>query len=71
MSQKVAVLHYKVLKEGDGWGVVECTLTVYGVSSSDVGSDKEMRKHSNIPAKDAYSNAIKRMAVQFGIDRDL
>src|SRR6478609_4607442 len=50
--------------------VVECTLTVCGASRADVGysnapdSEDEME-----PAKAAYSDALKRAAVGFGIGR--
>ena len=45
---------------------VECTLTVMGVSKVDVGipSDQD-------PEKGAYSDALKRAAVKFGIGRHL
>ncbi len=45
---------------------VECQLTIEGVTRSDVGSE------SNIDAdKGAYSDALKRAAVKFGIGREL
>lgn len=54
---------YKVIREGQ-WGVeVECTLTIHGVSKTDVGIGGD--------AKAAYSDALKRAAVKFGIGRYL
>lgn len=47
-------------------GGVECTLTIYGVSKSDVGLPSQTD-----PVKGAYSDALKRAAVKFGIGRDL
>ncbi|MCA9958311.1 MAG: hypothetical protein KC443_04725 [Anaerolineales bacterium] len=57
---------YRVV-EVDGRSSVECTLTVCGVSKTDVGTAGE----SADPAKAAYSDALKRAAVKFGIGRYL
>ena len=51
----------------DGRSAVECTLTVCGVSKTDVGTSGE----SADAAKAAYSDALKRAAVKFGIGRYL
>lgn len=51
----------------DGRSAVECTLTVCGVSKTDVGTAGE----SADAAKAAYSDALKRAAVKFGIGRYL
>jgi hypothetical protein len=48
---------------------VECTLTVWGVSKSDVGETNEGGFAD--PIKSAYSDALKRAAVKFGIGRHL
>lgn len=53
-------------------GAVECRLTIYGVTKADVGypnnpeSDQETEK-----LKAAYSDALKRAAVQWGVGRFL
>ena len=50
--------------------VVECTLTVCGVSRADVGySNAPDSEDEAEPAKAAYSDALKRAAVSFGIGR--
>lgn len=48
---------------------VECTLTVFGVSKSDVGETNDGGFAD--PMKSAYSDALKRAAVKFGIGRYL
>jgi uncharacterized protein (DUF3820 family) len=50
-----------------GESAVECTLTVLGVSKTDVGTPGD----SSDKAKGAYSDAFKRAAVRFGIGRYL
>ena len=45
---------------------VECTLTVCGISKTDVGTVSDQD-----PEKGAYSDALKRAAVKFGIGRHL
>lgn len=52
--------------------IVECTLSVFGVSKADVGySNAPDRDDENEPMKAAYSDAFKRSAVHFGIGRFL
>ncbi|MAG36845.1 MAG: hypothetical protein CL878_11470 [Dehalococcoidia bacterium] len=48
-------------------GAVECTLTIEGISKSDVGYPN--RSGDEEPLKAAYSDATKRAAVQWGIGR--
>jgi hypothetical protein len=48
--------------------VVECKLTILGVTKSDVGYSEPS---SSEPYKSAYSDALKRAAVKFGIGRFL
>lgn len=50
-----------------GESAVECTLTVLGVSKTDVGTPGDSADR----AKGAYSDAFKRAAVRFGIGRYL
>lgn len=50
-----------------GSPAIECTLTVYGISKTDVGTAGD----AGDPAKAAYSDALKRAAVKFGIGRYL
>lgn len=54
---------YTVLAYSDSRWAVECTLVVNGVAKTDVGE-------GDAP-KDAYSDALKRAAVKFGIGRYL
>jgi hypothetical protein len=49
--------------------IVECTLTVFGVSKADVGMCNAPEKPELEAAKSAYSDALKRAAVQWGIAR--
>jgi len=56
---------YRIVSERN----VECTLTVCGVSKSDVGQTNEGGFAD--PMKSAYSDALKRAAVKFGIGRHL
>jgi hypothetical protein len=59
---------FRVLSQ-DPW-VVECTLTVCGASRADVGySNAPDSDDETEPAKAAYSDAMKRAAVSFGIGR--
>lgn len=50
---------YDVLREGG----VRCRLTIYGVSKEDVGTGDD--------PKSAFSDALKRTAVKFGVGRHL
>lgn len=54
---------YRVLRETGNSLEVECTLTINGVSRSDAGIGDD--------AKAAYSDALKRAAVKFGVGRYL
>ena len=56
---------YRVLDAASG--AIECTLTIAGISKSDVGYPN--RSGSEEPLKAAYSDATKRAAVQWGIGR--
>ena len=56
---------YRVLDAASG--AIECTLTVGGISKSDVGYPN--RSGGEEPLKAAYSDATKRAAVQWGIGR--
>ena len=47
-------------------GGVECALTVMGVTKTDVGTPSDQD-----PVKGAYSDALKRAAVKFGVGRHL
>jgi Rad52/22 family double-strand break repair protein len=50
--------------------VVECTLSVFGVSKADVGySNNPDSENEPEPLKAAFSDAFKRAAVQWGIGR--
>lgn len=57
---------YTVLPNGEN---VECTLIVFGVSKSDVGEPNDGGFADKMKA--AYSDALKRAAVKFGIGRYL
>ena len=57
---------YQVLNNGKN---VECTLTVMGISKTDVGQIHDGGFAD--PLKSAYSDALKRAAVKFGIGRHL
>lgn len=54
------------LDNGDRVTGIECTLTVFGVSRADIGHES-----STDPIKGAYSDALKRAAVHFGVGRYL
>ena len=59
---------FRVLSQ-EPW-VVECTLTVCGASRADVGySNAPDSENEMEPAKAAYSDALKRAAVGFGVGR--
>lgn len=67
----------RVMDRNDGtekW-VVECTITVFGVSKTDVGiGESRLSQKGKLfgePEKTAYSNALKRAGVKWGIARDL
>lgn len=53
-------------------GAVECTITIYNVAKSDVGYPNSQGDRQEKEAlKSAYSDALKRAAVQWGIGRYL
>lgn len=54
---------YQVLHSDDNKWVVQCRLTIAGATRADVGEGSA--------AKDAYSDALKRAAVKFGVGRYL
>jgi len=59
---------FRVLSQ-EPW-VIECTLTVCGVSRADVGySNAPDSEDETEPAKAAFSDSMKRAAVQWGIGR--
>jgi len=63
---------YRLVSAGDGEFAVECTLTLFGVSKSDVGTADEADDGSQASlSKSAYSDALKRTAVKWGIGRYL
>ena len=63
---------YRLISAGDGEFAVECTLTLFGVPKSDVGTANEEDDGSQASvSKSAYSDAIKRAAVKWGIGRYL
>ena len=68
---------YRLVSAGDGEFAVECTLTLFGVSKADVGTADERSNGSSnhrlaAPvAKSAYSDALKRAAVRWGVGRYL
>jgi hypothetical protein len=58
---------YRELLAADGGTMgIECTLTVLGVAKADIGTVSDIE-----PLKGAYSDALKRAAVQWGIGRYL
>ena len=61
---------YRLISAGEGEFAVECTLTVCGVSKADVGTADEADEGAST-AKSAYSDALKRAAVKWGIGRYL
>lgn len=50
---------------------VECTLTLFGVSKSDVGYANNPENPEDEALKSAYSDSFKRAAVHFGVGRFL
>ena len=63
---------YRLVSAGDGEFAVECTLSLFGVSKSDIGvADEEDDGSQASPSKSAYSDALKRAAVKWGIGRYL
>ena len=61
---------YEVIAATPEEYVVECRLTVLGVTKADVGDSSASGGGSNL-AKTAYSDALKRAAVKFGVGRYL
>jgi hypothetical protein len=60
------------VRAGDGEFAVECTLTLFAVCKSDVGTADEDDDGSQASlSKSAYSDALKRAAVKWGIGRYL
>ena len=63
---------YRLVSAGDGEFAIECTLTILGVSKADVGTANEHDDGSQASiSKSAYSDALKRAAVKWGIARYL
>jgi hypothetical protein len=63
---------YRLISAGDGEFAIECTLTLFGVPKSDVGTADEDDDGSQASlSKSAYSDALKRAAVKWGIGRYL
>jgi hypothetical protein len=63
---------YRLISAGDGEFAVECTLTILDVSKADVGTADEHDDGSQASvSKSAYSDALKRAAVRWGIARYL
>jgi hypothetical protein len=61
---------YRLVTAGDGELAVECTLTLFGVPKADIGTADETADGSQASlSKSAYSDAIKRAAVKWGIAR--
>ncbi len=54
---------YELLAQGEGFFAVRCRLTVLGVTKEDVGEGESL--------KAAFSDALKRAAVKFGVGRHL
>ena len=54
---------YELLTQGEGFYAVKCRLTVLGVTKEDVGEGETL--------KAAFSDALKRAAVKFGVGRHL
>lgn len=61
---------YEVISIDAGGYVVQCSLTVLGVTKADVGDSSASGGGGNL-AKTAYSDALKRAAVKFGVGRYL
>lgn len=63
---------YRLISAGDGEFAIECTLALFGVCKSDVGIAEEEDDGSSASiSKSAYSDALKRAAVKWGIGRYL
>lgn len=62
---------YEIIAATPGEYVVECRLSVLGVIKADVGDSSATSSNSKNQAKAAYSDALKRAAVKFGIGRYL
>ena len=68
---------YRLVSAGDGEFAVECTLTLFSVSKADVGTADEKGNGSASSrlaapvAKIAYSDALKRAAIKWGVGRYL
>ncbi len=63
---------YRLISAGDGEFAIECTLALFGVPKSDVGIAEEEDDGSSASiSKSAYSDALKRAAVKWGIGRYL
>lgn len=63
---------YRLISAGDGEFAIECTLALFGVYKSDVGiAEEEDDGSSASVSKSAYSDALKRAAVKWGIGRYL
>lgn len=63
---------YRLISAGDGEFSIECTLALFGVPKSDVGIAEEEDDGSQASlSKSAYSDALKRAAVKWGIGRYL
>jgi len=61
---------YRLVSAGDGEFAVECTLTLFGVPKADIGTADETDDGSQASlSKSAYSDALKRAAVKWGIAR--
>jgi hypothetical protein len=63
---------YRLVSAGDGEFAIECTLALFGVQKSDIGTADEDDDGSQASlSKSAYSDALKRAAVKWGIGRYL
>jgi hypothetical protein len=63
---------YRLISAGDGELAIECTLALFAVQKSDVGTADEQDDGSQASlSKSAYSDALKRAAVKWGIGRYL
>ena len=63
---------YRLISAGDGEFAIECTLALFGVPKADVGTADEEDDGSQASlSKSAYSDALKRAAVKWGIGRYL
>jgi hypothetical protein len=63
---------YRLISAGDGEFAIECTLTIFGVAKTDVGTADELDEGTTAPkSKSAYSDALKRAAVKWGVGRYL